>query len=163
MTTLGNIELIKNGIFNSGVAFELNTPSNVDEIIKFDHGWQAEIRSGIQYLVVRGSLPKSTVDDIYRMCYEYAQQFLDLLSVYNIIQLRLSNYRDSFLIWWMDNNGQHLQIRDLSCEKVGVKFSVYDENGLDINSTCISLLRIYFTILHQEKHQKVKESGSSVH
>ena len=135
MITLGNIELIKNGIFNSGVAFELNTPNNVDEIIKFDHGWQAEIRSGIQYLVVRGQRSKSTVDDIYSRCYECAQQFLDLLSVHNTVQLRLSNYRDSFLIWWIDNNGQHLQIRDLRCEKIGIKFSVHDENGLDINST----------------------------
>lgn len=140
MTTLGNIELIKNGIFNSGVAFELNTPSNVDEIIKFDDGWQAEIRSGIQYLVVRGSLPKSTVDEstveeIYQICYEYAQQFLDLLSVCKITQLRLSNYRDSFLVWWMDNNEQNLQIQSLWCEKIGVKCAaVYDENGLHINS-----------------------------
>jgi hypothetical protein len=134
MTTLGNIELIKNGIFNSGVAFELNKPSSVDEIIKFDDGWQAEIRSGIQYLVVRGSRPKSTVDDIYPICYEYAQQFLDLLSVCKITQLRLSNYRDSFLVWWMDNNGQNLQIRSLWCEKIGVKSAVYDEHGLHINS-----------------------------
>ena len=122
MTTLGNIELIKNGIFNSGVAFELNTPNNVDEIIKFDHGWQAEIRSGIQYLVVRGQRSKSTVDDIYSRCYECAQQFLDLLSVHNTVQLRLSNYRDSFLIWWIDNNGQHLQIRDLDAKKSAQNF-----------------------------------------
>ena len=134
MTSLGNIELIKKDIFNSGVAFELNRPSDVDDIIDFENGWQAEIRTGIQYLVVRGVLAKSTYEEVYRVSYNYAQKFLDLLSVCKITKINLKNHTSSFLIWWRNQDGQNLQVRDILRGGSTVQITAYDENGRDICS-----------------------------
>lgn len=134
MTSLGNIELIKKDIFNSGVAFELNRASDVDDIIDFENGWQAEIRVGIQYLVVRGVLAELTYEEVYRVSYNYAQKFLDLLSVCKITKINLKNHTSSFLIWWRNQDGQNLQVRDIFRGGSTAQFTAYDENGRDICS-----------------------------
>ena len=134
MTSLGNIELIKKDIFNSGVAFELNKASDVDDIIDFENGWQAEIKIGIQYLVVRGVLAELTYEEVYTVSYNYAQKFLDLLSVCKITKINLKNHTSSFLIWWRNQDGQNLQVRDISRVGATVQFTVHDENGRDMSS-----------------------------
>ena len=134
MTSLGNIELIKKDIFNSGVAFELNRASDVDDTIDFENGWQAEIRVGIQYLVVRGVLAELTYEEVYTVSYNYAQKFLDLLSVCKITKINLKNHTSSFLIWWRNKDGQNLQVRDILRGGSTVQITAYDENGRDICS-----------------------------
>ena len=139
MTSLGNIELIKKDIFNSGVAFELNRASDVDDTIDFENGWQAEIRVGIQYLVVRGVLAELTYEEVYTVSYNYAQKFLDLLSVCKITKINLKNHTSSFLIWWRNKDGQNLQVRDILRGGSTVQITAYDENGRDIFTNLIKL------------------------
>ena len=178
MTSLGNIELIKKDIFNSGVAFELNKASDVDDIIDFENGWQAEIRVGIQYLVVRGVLAELTYEEVYRVSYNYAQKFLDLLSVCKITKINLKNHTSSFLIWWRNKDGQNLQVRDImmkmdviyvhqSHQVIIQVIAIFDcpkslRIYLNPLETCISLLKTYFTILHPKNPERVRESGLSV-
>lgn len=87
MARLGDIylggpdDIISNRIFNSGIGFNLNSPSRISSIQKFDdEKWEIEIKEGHQSIIAR-CIDVLKDDEIIKSGFKFCQIAIDMISV----------------------------------------------------------------------------------
>jgi len=118
-------------IFNSGIAFQLNSDSQIDILYSLDNGnWEVEMRKGQNSIVARCKQVLSD-EEILKNGFEYCQKSLDILSLQNHIHMHTLQPVDEHTLV-INYNGQY-SLRRVGilefCPQIGVNIIQKDKDG----------------------------------
>lgn len=131
MVRLGEVPLLGAELNKiSGAAFLLSENPSVSRVEILESSWEIEIRTGSPYITVRTETPIAP-PELVRAALENAHQGLDILAVSGIADLGIRSGSDERVMWWRDQDGQHLRIVTTSVLNVSTSVSLEhrDQNG----------------------------------
>lgn len=132
---LGGFEpKISDDVCSSAVAFNLKTPSSINEIYT-KNNWQIELKAGRQSIIARtpNILPHN---DIIRIGFILCEELLDLISIRLRGNLLLDKPGDNNILLFKNNGDYIIQHRDFLDYSIGIESSCH---SIDKNGNIISL------------------------
>lgn len=128
MASLGPFNLAEPPYRKSGVALVLDEVSPLTETVNLSPDWEVNIVSDKPYIVANtdSDLDRETV---FHEGHEAIQDSLDILSFDNDADLVCTDISDEHLLWWVNNDNQHLRI----VENAGIPIS-YSANATVIDA-----------------------------
>ncbi|MCX5893863.1 MAG: hypothetical protein NTW80_13030, partial [Deltaproteobacteria bacterium] len=124
-------------VCSSAIAFDLNNPSELDEIIFQDnHNWEVELKSGRHSIVARSRNILSR-DEILKKGFIFCQKALDLVSVRRKGNFIIKSPGYNYIVLFKDNSDiilAHMAVMNYS---MGVQSNVqaFDNKGNIISSS----------------------------
>jgi hypothetical protein len=118
-------------VFNSGIAFSLESDSKINKIFTFDNDWEVEVCQGNQNIVSRCK-KNLTIEQILLTGFELCQKLLDLLSVEKQLEMNIKSPGDNYVLLF-NNEGKtilrYVDTLDINVSISGVSLVQYDKDG----------------------------------
>jgi hypothetical protein len=110
MSTLDGIPLFyPDGEPTTGAAFLLNSPSKASGGVSCPSGWEAQVKNGGRYVIVRNPGAVGDYAQSRDAAFLAAQQGLDLFSIARTADLGIRNAETEHIVWWPEAAGQVLR------------------------------------------------------
>jgi hypothetical protein len=126
---LGGSDRTNNDVCSSAVAFNLRSPSSLNEIYEKDN-WQIELKAGMRSIIARTNNILTNVE-IIRIGFILCEQLLDLISMKLKGNLLLDRPGDNNIVLFKENDEIIVNHRDFLDYSIGISsnYSFTDKNG----------------------------------
>lgn len=115
MSTLDGIPLLcRDGASTTGAAFLLNGPSKTTGAVDCPGGWDAQVKNGGRYVIVRNPDAVGDYAQSRDAASRAAQQGLDLFSIARTADVGIRNAETEHIVWWPEAAGQVLRTKHVS-------------------------------------------------
>lgn len=139
MAKLAGLDIAAQPYQRSGLALVLEDKSPITEILNPSPCWEVSLQQNNPYIVANAA-DTLTREDAFHQGHEAIQESLDILSFDNEADLACTLVSDEHLIWWEENEDQHLRVVDNADLRMSTSATVTarDKDGNVVETSTLS-------------------------